>query len=219
LNTLVGHNSNVDLTVAQQTIFCLGQHNEYDPGVVDPDGDSVVVSLAAPGNGTGGCGSVGGPTAYAGNAWPGMPISENEPLQVLADSFAFDSNTGKIKFHPSSLQRSVVVYNIDEYRGGVKIGTSQREMTVLVVTCGSLFPCLSLGTLGVTKPDNSESVVLFPNPANEVVTVKTAKMVFNYLLVTNTLGQVVLRQEVNGTNFDVAIKKSARWDVLYDTAW
>ena len=44
LNNVAAANSSVQLTVAQQTFFCLSNPNDYNPGAVDPDGDDLNLS-------------------------------------------------------------------------------------------------------------------------------------------------------------------------------
>lgn len=196
LNNTVYNNSSAYLTVAQQTFFCNTQHDEYDPGVTDPDGDSVVISLVSVKNGSGstGCGASGTAPTYTGSAWSGMPISAVEPLQVLTDSFKIDSSTGKLIFHPSAFQRAVLVYNLREYRSGAFIASSQREMTVLVLDCVAAFPCLLTGTTA-TKIIENEKIEIYPNPANDQLSIRTTGQ-FNTVIITNTLGQVLIQQQL-----------------------
>jgi len=113
--------------------------NSYIPLAVDPDGDSLYFSLVAATQGTSACGAVGGPVTYVGTAWspPTTSVSAANPITVTAGTFSFNSTTGLLSFYAPVAQRSVVVYNIREYRSGVLVGTSQREMTFLVLNTGS----------------------------------------------------------------------------------
>jgi gliding motility-associated-like protein len=45
-----------------------------------------------------------------------------------------------MSFTPNITQRSLVVYNVREFRGGVFVGTTQREMTVVTTTCTNAPP-------------------------------------------------------------------------------
>ena len=196
LNSTIGHNTSADLTVAQQTFFCNNSHDEYDPGVTDPDGDSVYISLIAATNGTGACGTVGGAVSYSGNAWPGTPLSGDEPLQVVADSFSINHHTGRLSFHPNVVQRSVVVYNVDEYRLGVKVGTSQREMTVLAITCGLGFPCGS-PTLQTAENELKNYVDIYPNPAGNELNIRTGDT-YSSFTITDVLGRQLSHGTITG---------------------
>ncbi len=154
---IFSHNSSPILTVVPTPFFCLNNTNCYNPGALDPDGDSLRFQLVSPTNGSGGCGSVGGAVSYAAiTAWPGQPIGPATPVQCTAASYLFDAATGQICFYPNVLQRSVVVYNIREYRNDTFVGTSQREMTFLVLTCTSSVPVSALaGTSGVIVDDTT----------------------------------------------------------------
>ncbi len=196
LDNTSSNNSSVNLTVSQQTFFCNLQHDEYNPGIVDPDGDSVVVSLIAVKNGSAstGCALSGSAPTYTGSAWTGMPISATKPLQVLVDSFSIDSSSGKLLFHPNALQRAVVLYDIWEYRSGVLVGTSQREMTVLVLDCTTTFPCMLTSSLetSINKINKPE---IYPNPVNDLITIKTYGQ-YNTVEITNTLGQTQVHKSI-----------------------
>lgn len=196
LDNTVFNNSSANLTVSQQTFFCNLQHDEYNPGIVDPNGDSVVVSLIAVKNGSAstGCALSGSAPTYTGSAWTGMPISATKPLQVLVDSFSIDSSSGKLVFHPNALQRAVVLYDIREYRSGVLVGTSQREMTVLVLDCTTTFPCMLTSSLetSINKINKPE---IYPNPVNDLFTIRTYGQ-FNTVEITNTLGQTQVHSSI-----------------------
>ncbi len=112
-----GHNSSPVLTVEPVPFYCNLYLNCYNPGAVDlydtnhlstPTGDSLVFSLVAATNGTGGCGTIGGPVTYVGGLSGANPLTVTTPI-------AFDPSTGQLCFTPSVSQRSVVVYNIAEY--------------------------------------------------------------------------------------------------------
>ena len=134
LNNTVYHNTSPDLTVVPTPFFCLDNSDNYNPGAIDPDGDSLTFFLvpginspaAISGTTTTFCG-IGSAVSYV------PPYTPTAPLATT--SFAFDPTNGQITFYPNALQRSLVVYNIEERRDGVFVGTSQREMTFLVLTC------------------------------------------------------------------------------------
>ncbi|MBX2905665.1 MAG: gliding motility-associated C-terminal domain-containing protein [Taibaiella sp.] len=138
-NLSVANNSNPTMTTVPTPFFCLNQPNSYNPGAVDPNGDFLNFTLVPAVDGTTVC-SVGTSVTYTGIAWPGQPVTAATPLRCTAGSFIFDPLTGQISFFPNFLQRAVVVYNIREFRGGVFVGSCQREMTFLVRTCTNLPP-------------------------------------------------------------------------------
>ena len=155
LDNTYHHNTNPILTVIPTPYFCLNATDCYNPGALDPDGDSLRFALTPAGSGTGACGTVGGPVGYVGTAWPGQPVTAATPLTCTAGSFVFDPSTGQICFFPNVLQRSVVVYNIEEYRNDTFMGTSQREMTFLVLTCTNTAPTSTLAGLSGLILDDS----------------------------------------------------------------
>ncbi|MES2702102.1 MAG: Ig-like domain-containing protein [Bacteroidota bacterium] len=141
LNNTFANNSSPIMTVIPTPFYCVNQSNTYNPGAIDGDGDNLLFTLTS---GTGGSGTtscvVGGNVTYIGTAWPGQPITASTPIQCAAGSFSMDALTGQLSFFPNVLQRALVVYNIREFRGGVLIGTCQREMTFYVRTCTDLAP-------------------------------------------------------------------------------
>ncbi len=130
-NNAVTHNSSPTLAVIPTPFFCLNNNDNYNPGATDPDGDNLTFFLVPGMNGTA-TSTPGGPVTYLGS------YSATAPLAT--SSFSFDNLTGQITFDPNALQRSLVVYNIEERRGGVLVGTCQREMTFLVLTCTNTAP-------------------------------------------------------------------------------
>ena len=132
LNNLSSHNTSPALTVLPTPFFCLNQPDNYNPGATDIDADSLSFALVPAIDGTTSCATLGSPVTYV------SPYSGTSPLAT--SSFLFDPHTGQITFSPNILQRSLVVYNVEEYRGGTLVGTCQREMTFLVLTCTSIAP-------------------------------------------------------------------------------
>ncbi len=137
LNNTVYNNTSPLLSDVESSFFCLNQYDNYSPLATDPDGDSLVFRLAPATNGSGGgtCSLPGPAVGYIGTAWTGMPVSGSTPLSVLAGSFSFNNGTGQLTFNPNVIQKSVIVYNVREYRAGVLVGVCQREMTFSVVIC------------------------------------------------------------------------------------
>jgi gliding motility-associated-like protein len=142
LNNSVTHNTSPTLSNIPTPFFCLDNNDNYNPGAIDPDGDSLIFALVSGMNGTYTT-TPGGPVTYVAGYSPTAPVAST--------SFSFDPHTGQITFFPNVVQRSLVVYNIEEYHGGAFRGTSQREMTFLVQTCTNTPPTgiLNSATNGV----------------------------------------------------------------------
>ncbi len=142
LNNTTYTNSSSNVTVSPSPYFPISTINHYLPLAVDPDGDTLYYELVGATNGNNICGSIGGPVTYIGLAWPGTPASGAHPLSVAsASDFSFNSGTGEIIFKPNILQRSTVVYNIRETRGGTFVGNSQMEFNFNVLMGSGTGPC------------------------------------------------------------------------------
>ncbi len=208
LNNVASPNSSTQLTVAQQTFFCLGALNDYSPSPVDPDGDSLTFALvpAVTSISTATCDSPGVAVTYiSGTSFPGQPISGAFPLQSVDPAFSVNANNGEVLFTPTIMQRSVVVYNIEERRGGVLVGTSQREMTVVVMTCGTGFPCLSTTKVPEVQ-GRVNTVTIYPNPAYDELTIKMDNGSYRSLTISNSIGQQVIGGQMLSSQTRIDIK-------------
>ncbi|MEZ4825382.1 MAG: T9SS type A sorting domain-containing protein [Bacteroidia bacterium] len=108
-------------------IVCVNTPVIYNHAVTDADGDSLVFSL------TDCMQSVGLPVIYN----PGY--SATSPLTTVA-GVAIDPQTGEITFTPNQQQIGVICVLVEEYRNGVKIGETVRDMQFSVVSCNNLPP-------------------------------------------------------------------------------
>ena len=140
LNNTTAHNTSTSLTVLPTPFFCTTRTNNYNPGGVDADGDSVVFNLVAgevatSGTSGGTCPNTVGSTAvtYVTGASAGAPIRSTS-------SYSFSPATGQISFTTNTIQKALGVYNVREFRSGVLVGTSQREMTFLILSCPATPP-------------------------------------------------------------------------------
>lgn len=142
LNNTIATNSSPTFTNLPTPFFCVNNNDNYNPGAVDANGDSLRFFLVDGKNGTA-TSTAGGTVSYV------APYTGANPLQV--SWMAFDQATGQISFYPDALQRSLVVYNVREFRGGNFIGSCQREMTFLVQECTNTPPsgAMSTATAGV----------------------------------------------------------------------
>jgi len=109
---------------------CAGQQFNYNHGAIDLDGDSLVYSLIAPLDGPG----VSIP--YTGGLGPNNPMN-------ATGSFVFNSVTGQMTFTPSVPQVAVVAVLVQEYRNGVLIGSTIRDIQVVVIACNNNQPVVT----------------------------------------------------------------------------
>jgi uncharacterized repeat protein (TIGR01451 family) len=146
-------NNSPDLTLSTPVYFMDGIPQSYCPFANDTDHDSLYFGLRHALNAPANCTDAMDSVTYVGSAWFGVPISDQLPMNVVPGAFSFSSSTGTISFTASCLQRDVVVYNIREFRGGVMVGSSQREMTftVLADTPGPGIPCFGSIYAGSTE--------------------------------------------------------------------
>ena len=121
LNNIDNHNSSPQYSAVSIPFFCINRAQQYNQGAVDPDKDSLVFSLIPALLGT------GGTAQYV------PPYSGAVPLAAQAGSFSFNANSGQLSFLPDILQRSLVVNRVEEYKNGVLVGSSMREMTFIVL--------------------------------------------------------------------------------------
>ncbi len=156
LNNTVYNNTNPSLTVVPTPFFCLNTPICYTPGAIDPEDDSLRFELIPAKNATSDCATSGADVAYTGTAWtpPATAVSATTPLRCVAGSFSFSPVNGQVCFNPNFVQRSVVVYEIKEFRGGTLVGSMQREMTFLVRGCLVNAPTVgTVDTGGVIEVD------------------------------------------------------------------
>ena len=143
LNNASSANSSAEYTSIPTPFFCISTASTYNPGAVDPDGDSLTFDLV-PGMDA----STGSPVRYV------YPYTATEPLGVTTGSLTFNNSTGQLSFTPNIVQRALVVYNVREIRGGVLKGTSQREMTMVVLS-----PCTNTAPTGAISAASAGNIV------------------------------------------------------------
>lgn len=129
LNNSAYENSSPTYTTVPTPFFCINTLQEYNPGAVDSNADSLRYELVDGLEGT--TGTVTYRTGYSGTT----------PLASATGTFSFNGTTGQLTFKPNLTQVSMVVYKVSEYRSGVLVGTSMREMNFIVLsTCNNRSP-------------------------------------------------------------------------------
>lgn len=121
LNNTNGANSSPTFTTIPTPYFCINKPASYNPGSVDPNGDSLSYSLVPALTRTG---VVTYKTGY----------SATSPLAASTGTFSFNNKNGQLGFTPNLVQQSTVANQINEYKNGVLVGTSMREMTFVVLS-------------------------------------------------------------------------------------
>lgn len=123
-------NSAPQFTSLPVPYFCVNQQVNYSHGAIDVDGDSLVYSLVNPLN------DVGGTVPFVGG------FTATNPLPT-AGGFGFDSQTGQMTFTPTTQGVYVVDVLVSEYRNGVLIGTTMRDIQIVIINCTNASPVVS----------------------------------------------------------------------------
>ncbi|MCW3123635.1 MAG: hypothetical protein JWQ38_3127 [Flavipsychrobacter sp.] len=124
LNNLVSDNSSPAYSSIPTPFYCVKVPQQYNHGAIDPDGDSLAFSLVAAADANNGGTSVN----YT------FPFTAVKPLDTDPNTFFFNELNGQITFTPANTQKALVVCKVSEYRNGILIGTSERELTIVVLS-------------------------------------------------------------------------------------
>lgn len=126
-------NSNVRFESEAIGFAQLGQPFFYDPRGIDDDGDELKYRLVSA------LGQHNIPLAYVGGLSGQQPVYE---------PFVMDSLTGRFTYTPTvTVGDFVITYLVDEYRYGNWIGSTQREVRIVVIN--------DAGTAGNTPPTSA----------------------------------------------------------------
>jgi gliding motility-associated-like protein len=172
LNNSAGPNNSSTYTTIPTPFFCVNIPQQYNQGALDMDNDDLSFDLIPGLNG------VNQLVTYIGS------YTFDEPLATTPGSFSFSNQTGQMAFQPNAVQNSLVVTKVTERRNGVIVGTSMREMTVVVLNnCNNQSPLgnivsTSLGSISafneirVCKVDTTlQFTINATDPDNENVSV------------------------------------------------
>ncbi len=122
-------NNSVSFTSVPVPFVCAQSDVTYNNGAVDVDGDSIVYSLITP----------------LGNNYAPMTFNAgwnvNNPVRTNpANSFGFNTSTGQMDFTPAQQEIDVLAVKIEEYRNGVLIGSTMRDIQVSILNCAITIP-------------------------------------------------------------------------------
>jgi gliding motility-associated-like protein len=115
-NTVIGCNNSTTFNSLPSFFPTTAQNTVIDPGLINPDGDKLQVSLIAP--------KVSPNTNISYNA----PYSATQPISSTG-AFTIDPNTGKVTFTSSTQgETSSMAIQVKEYdKNGVLVGSVMRE--------------------------------------------------------------------------------------------
>ena len=127
-NTLAQCNNSPAFNFEPTLYFCLGQENNFNQGVTDIDGDDLQFSFTE-------CLDDATNTYLNPISVPyDPPYTASNPLAT--SSISIDAQTGQITMTPTMLQVGVFCIKVEEFRQGVKISETIRDLQVAVVDCG-----------------------------------------------------------------------------------
>jgi gliding motility-associated-like protein len=109
---------------------CVGQNFNYNPGLYDVDGDSIHFELIDPKT------SEFNTVSWVSPAGPSEPVSSSTP-------FVVDHISGTMNFTPDKFQVGILTARICEYRNGIMIGSTIRDMQIYTRFCNNNIPTLS----------------------------------------------------------------------------
>lgn len=112
--------------------ICVNQLFNYNHGVIEADGDSLYFSMINP--------MTAGALPIAHNVGGGYSLQN--PI-LSSTPFSFSPVTGQFTFTASGLQVCVVTIKVDEYRNGVLIGSTMRDIQVVIINCTNAIPFTS----------------------------------------------------------------------------
>ena len=171
-------NSSPVYTTIPTPFFCINKPANYNPGAVDPDNDSLTFSLV-PGLQQS---PPGGTVSYVN------PYTATEPLQATAGTFSFSASTGQLSFTPDAVQKSLVVGQVNEYRNGLLVGTSMREMTFVVIgSCNNNPPggIISNPSTGSVITNNSTQISICASQGTLTFSINPTDLDGNNITVTS----------------------------------
>lgn len=143
LNNTIGCNSSPQFSSLPTPYICSNQPYCYNHGTFDPDGDSLSFQLTQP------LDDAGTPIPWSNG------YSTNNPI-LNSSGFNFDPTTGEMCFTPNSTQTSIVSVLVEEWRNGVLVGSSVRELQFVIYNCTNQQP--SDNGSGITNISGGSSV-------------------------------------------------------------
>jgi len=198
--------------------ICANQQFNYNHGAIDADGDSLSYSLENP------LDDPNNPIPY--NAG----YSPTDPMDVTGN-FNFDQATGQMIFTPSNTQQPVVSVKVEEYRNGQLIGSTMRDIQVVVINnnnCNNQNPLISgingtpgqnTDTFSTTSCANSQLCfnINATDPDNDNVTLTYNNGIPDATFTSNGPGQNVTAtfcwtpsaNDIGTHNFAVTVKDDA----------
>ncbi|GAB4422600.1 MAG: hypothetical protein OHK0039_38770 [Bacteroidia bacterium] len=126
-NVDVIDNNSPYFTIPPVPYLCNGEPFLFNNGTIDPDGDSLAFELIDPRDYIN---AIPTDIPYQTGFNVAYPMATAPP-----NNFNFDVNSGQFSFTPNGLQQGIVALLVKEYRNGVFIGSTLRDIQMVVINC------------------------------------------------------------------------------------
>ncbi len=162
LNNTLGPNSSTTYTSPPIPFYCTGFKSYYGLGAVDPDFDQMKFEMT-PVRANKMNVMYGTFIAEYLNPYPiptryyDPPFSGLRPLPTNPDSFYINSSNGQMTFTPNAARTCLVAVKTSEYRDGIVVGTTIREMSFFI-TDGCSSPAPNPTVLNIQHCDHAEDL-------------------------------------------------------------
>ena len=153
---ITGGNSNPKfVTYPTDLYMCVGTIKTHNFSCTDADGDSLVYSLVTPNNNQNSTpGSMGGKPFTLSTWQPGFNLSN---YLGPGASCSINPSTGIVITRPAQLGYYQIAVLCEEYRNGIKIGETYRDIPI---------PSINCSILSNDEVNSNTSINIFPNPSN-----------------------------------------------------
>lgn len=140
-------NSSPSFTTVATPYFCQTAGQSFNPGATDANNDVLTYRAV--------------PALEPGNISASYNAGYAAPYRLATNGIpTFNAATGQLGFNPSQQQRSVVVYLIEEYRNGLRVGSIMREMTFVVVPCNNTAPAAAVASINGGSIQNGTTITI-----------------------------------------------------------
>ncbi len=138
-SSIVNFNNSVQFVSLPPIFICANAQFTYNFSSTDSDGDSLFYKLCTPFDGGTFANSRPNPASsapYNNIVWTGG-YSATNPISS-SSGINFNSQTGLISFTPNMIGQFAICVSVDEYRNGILLNTTRREIQLNCVPCGTV---------------------------------------------------------------------------------
>ncbi|MGQ0829200.1 MAG: PKD domain-containing protein [Bacteroidota bacterium] len=138
-NNVASSNNSVQFVSLPPVFICVNTPFTYNFSATDSDGDSLVYNLCTPFDGGTFANSRPNPPtppSYNNIVWTSGYTTTN-PISS-SSAINFNSQTGQISFTPNMIGQFAICVCVDEYRNGILLNTTRREIQLNSVPCGTV---------------------------------------------------------------------------------